>query len=101
MTANPNCLTSEVQYPVAECSIQAQNAKFMNQFHGGDCVECEFKSTNSILMWVLLFSRCVKIEWRALWICILCKLVRVQAGWDVVFDVLMHFIRTGVSATGQ
>ncbi len=29
-----------VQYPVTECGTQAQSAKFANQFHGGDCVEC-------------------------------------------------------------
>lgn len=30
----------EVQYPVTEGGTQAQNAKFANQFHGGDFVEC-------------------------------------------------------------
>ncbi len=43
MTANPNYLGSvceEVQYPVAECGIQAQSAKIGSQFLGKDCVEC-------------------------------------------------------------
>ncbi len=43
MTTNLNCpwsVCEEVQYSVAECGAQAQSAKFANQFHGGDCVEC-------------------------------------------------------------
>ncbi len=53
MTTNLNCLGSvceEVQYPVAECGIEAQGAKFANQFHGEIVLNAELKSTNSILM---------------------------------------------------
>ncbi len=40
----------EVRYPVTEGGTDAQSVQFSNQLHGGDCVEAELKSTNSILM---------------------------------------------------
>ncbi len=69
--------------------------KFASQFHGGDCVErwTEINKQHSDVG-VVIFKVCE--DWvegsgddiLCGLVCSECKLLRVQAGWDVVFDVL-------------
>lgn len=79
MTANLNCLGSiceEVEYPVPECSNQAQSAI---SFMGEILLNAELKSTKSTL--VFLFLKCLKTEGRAVEMASSVALLALNANW--------------------